>query len=57
LPEAAFRAWWEYDSLMVVSFVIIFIVQPLTQGFLLHLFSFKIIEGMIWEKALVLFAR
>ncbi|MCM4173540.1 cytochrome c oxidase subunit II [Arenibacter sp. TNZ] len=40
LPEAASEHGGEYDSLMVVSFVIIFIVQTLTQ-FLLHYFAFK----------------
>ncbi|MCM4154225.1 cytochrome c oxidase subunit II [Arenibacter sp. N53] len=40
LPEAASEHGGEYDYLMVVSFVIIFIVQTLTQ-FLLHYFAFK----------------
>ncbi|MCK0145998.1 cytochrome c oxidase subunit II [Arenibacter sp. F26102] len=40
LPEAASEHGGGYDSLMVTSFVIIFIVQTLTQ-FLLHYFAFK----------------
>lgn len=40
LPEAASEHGGGYDSLMVLSFVIIFIVQTLTQ-FLLHYFAFK----------------
>ncbi|MBC8767226.1 cytochrome c oxidase subunit II [Arenibacter sp. BSSL-BM3] len=40
LPEAASEHGGGYDSLMVISFVIIFIVQTLTQ-FLLHYFAFK----------------
>jgi cytochrome c oxidase subunit 2 len=40
LPEAASEHGGGYDSLMVLSFVIIFIVQTLTQ-FLLHYFAYK----------------
>ncbi|SHJ11180.1 cytochrome c oxidase subunit 2 [Arenibacter nanhaiticus] len=40
LPEAASEHGEEYDSLMLVSFIIIFFVQTLTQG-LLHYFAFK----------------
>jgi cytochrome c oxidase subunit 2 len=40
LPEAASEHGGGYDSLMLISFVIIFIVQTLTQ-FLLHYFAFK----------------
>ena len=40
LPEAASEHGAEYDSLMLISFVIIFIVQTLTQ-FLLHYFAYK----------------
>ena len=50
LPEAASAHGGEYDNLMLVSFVIIFIVQTLTQG-LLHYFSFKY-RGEEGKKAL-----
>ncbi|SHF53868.1 cytochrome c oxidase subunit 2 [Arenibacter palladensis] len=40
LPEAASEHGGGYDSLMALSFVIIFIVQTLTQ-FLLHYFAYK----------------
>lgn len=40
LPEAASEHGGGYDSLMLLSFVIIFIVQTLTQ-FLLHYFAYK----------------
>ncbi len=50
LPEAASAHGGEYDNLMLVSFVIIFIVQTLTQG-LLHYFSFKY-RGEKGKKAL-----
>jgi len=40
LPEAASEHGSDYDYLMLVSFVIIFIVQTLTQA-LLHYFGFK----------------
>ncbi|MFH6602402.1 cytochrome c oxidase subunit II [Maribacter algicola] len=40
LPEASSAHGAEYDSLMLMSFVIIFIVQTLTQ-FLLHYFAYK----------------
>tara|TARA_R110000868_G_scaffold102146_7_gene281358 strand:+ start:12243 stop:13307 length:1065 start_codon:yes stop_codon:yes gene_type:complete len=52
LPEAASAHGAEYDSLMVWSFVIIFIVQTLTQG-LLHYFGFKY-RGEKGKKALFL---
>ncbi|ADV49360.1 cytochrome c oxidase subunit II [Cellulophaga sp. E16_2] len=50
LPEAASEHGAEYDSLMLWSFVIIFIVQTLTQG-LLHYFGFKY-RGVKGNKAL-----
>jgi len=50
LPEAASEHGGEYDALMVLSFVIIFIVQTLTQ-FLLHYFAFKY-RGEPGKKAL-----
>jgi len=50
LPEAASAHGGEYDNLMLVSFIIIFIVQTLTQG-LLHYFSFKY-RGEEGKKAL-----
>jgi len=50
LPEAASAHGGEYDNLMLISFVIIFIVQTLTQG-LLHYFSFKY-RGEKGKKAL-----
>ncbi len=40
LPEAASEHGGGYDSLMAISFIIIFIVQTLTQ-FLLHYFAYK----------------
>jgi cytochrome c oxidase subunit 2 len=40
LPEAASEHGGGYDSLMALSFIIIFIVQTLTQ-FLLHYFAYK----------------
>ena len=40
LPESASEHGVEYDRLMVISFVIIFIVQFITQG-LLHYFAYK----------------
>ncbi len=40
LPEAASEHGVEYDHLMVASFIIIFIVQFITQG-LLHYFAYK----------------
>lgn len=50
LPEAASEHGVEYDSLMLWSFVIIFIVQTLTQG-LLHYFGYKY-RGEKGKKAL-----
>ncbi|PCJ97937.1 MAG: cytochrome C oxidase subunit II [Flavobacteriaceae bacterium] len=50
LPEAASEHGAEYDQLMVVSFVIIFIVQTITQA-LLHYFGFKY-RGEKGKKAL-----
>ncbi|AIY13086.1 MULTISPECIES: cytochrome c oxidase subunit II [Cellulophaga] len=50
LPEAASEHGAEYDSLMLWSFVIIFIVQTLTQA-LLHYFGFKY-RGEKGKKAL-----
>lgn len=50
LPEAASEHGGEYDSLMAISFIIIFIVQTLTQ-FLLHYFAFKY-RGEEGKKAL-----
>ncbi len=50
LPEAASEHGGEYDYLMLVSFVIIFIVQTITQA-LLHYFSFKY-KGEKGKKAL-----
>ncbi|MFX0555476.1 cytochrome c oxidase subunit II [Maribacter sp. CXY002] len=50
LPDAASEHGAEYDSLMLMSFVIIFIVQTLTQA-LLHYFSFKY-KGETGRKAL-----
>jgi len=50
LPEAASAHGAEYDSLMLVSFVIIFIVQTITQA-LLHYFSYKY-KGEKGRKAL-----
>jgi len=50
LPEAASEHGEEYDSLMLVSFIIIFFVQTLTQG-LLHYFAFKY-RGEKGKKAL-----
>ncbi|MEM9142186.1 MAG: cytochrome c oxidase subunit II [Bacteroidota bacterium] len=50
LPEAASEHGGEYDYLMLVSFVIIFIVQTLTQ-FLLHYFGYKY-RGEEGKKAL-----
>lgn len=50
LPEAASEHGGEYDSLMVVSFIIIFIVQTITQA-LLHYFSYKY-RGVKGKKAL-----
>jgi len=50
LPEAASAHGGEYDYLMLVSFVIIFIVQTITQ-LLLHYFGFKY-KGEKGKKAL-----
>jgi cytochrome c oxidase subunit 2 len=50
LPEAASEHGGEYDSLMLWSFVIIFIVQTITQA-LLHYFSYKY-KGEKGRKAL-----
>ncbi len=50
LPEAASAHGGEYDSLMLWSFVIIFIVQTLTQA-LLHYFAYKY-RGEKGKKAL-----
>jgi cytochrome c oxidase subunit 2 len=50
LPDAASAHGAEYDSLMLWSFVIIFIVQTLTQA-LLHYFAFKY-RGEKGKKAL-----
>ncbi len=50
LPEASSAHGAEYDSLMLMSFVIIFIVQTLTQ-FLLHYFAYKY-RGKAGRKAL-----
>ncbi|SMC34468.1 cytochrome c oxidase subunit II transmembrane domain-containing protein [Cellulophaga tyrosinoxydans] len=50
LPEAASEHGAEYDSLMLWSFVIIFIVQTLTQA-LLHYFGYKY-RGEKGKKAL-----
>lgn len=50
LPEAASEHGAEYDNLMYVSFVLIFIVQTITQG-LLHYFGFKY-RGVKGKKAL-----
>lgn len=50
LPEAASEHGGEYDYLMLVSFVIIFIVQTLTQA-LLHYFGYKY-RGEKGKKAL-----
>ncbi|WP_209405154.1 cytochrome c oxidase subunit II [Pseudozobellia sp. WGM2] len=50
LPEAASAHGEEYDYLMLVSFVIIFIVQTLTQA-LLHYFGYKY-HGRKGQKAL-----
>jgi cytochrome c oxidase subunit 2 len=50
LPEAASEHGGEYDYLMLVSFVIIFFVQTITQA-LLHYFSFKY-KGEKGKKAL-----
>ncbi|MEZ2415977.1 cytochrome c oxidase subunit II [Muriicola sp. E247] len=50
LPEAASEHGGEYDSLMLWSFVIIFIVQTITQA-LLHYFSYKY-KGEKGKKAL-----
>ncbi len=50
LPESASEHGVEYDSLMLWSFVIIFIVQTLTQG-LLHYFGYKY-RGKKGKKAL-----
>ncbi|QWX84059.1 cytochrome c oxidase subunit II [Cellulophaga sp. HaHaR_3_176] len=50
LPEAASEHGAEYDSLMLWSFVIIFIVQTITQA-LLHYFGFKY-RGEKGKKAL-----
>jgi cytochrome c oxidase subunit 2 len=52
LPEAASAHGGEYDLLMVTSFVIIFIVQFITQA-LLHYFAFKY-RGVEGKKALFL---
>lgn len=50
LPEASSAHGADYDSLMLISFVIIFIVQTLTQ-FLLHYFAYKY-HGKKGRKAL-----
>ena len=50
LPEAASEHGAEYDSLMLWSFVIIFIVQTITQA-LLHYFGYKY-RGVKGNKAL-----
>ncbi len=50
LPEAASEHGAEYDSLLLWSFVIIFIVQTITQ-FLLHYFGYKY-KGEKGKKAL-----
>ncbi len=50
LPEAASEHGGEYDSLLLWSFVIIFIVQTITQA-LLHYFSYKY-KGEKGKKAL-----
>lgn len=50
LPEAASDHGSDYDQLMVVTFVVIFIVQTITQA-LLHYFSFKY-RGEKGKKAL-----
>ncbi len=50
LPVAASEHGSDYDSLMVISFVIIFIVQTITQA-LLHYFSYKY-RGEKGKKAL-----
>ena len=50
LPEAASEHGGEYDYLMLVSFVIIFFVQTITQA-LLHYFSYKY-RGVEGKKAL-----
>ena len=50
LPEAASEHGKDYDNLMLISFVIIFIVQTITQ-FLLHYFGYKY-RGEAGKKAL-----
>lgn len=50
LPDAASEHGGEYDHLMLISFVIIFIVQTITQ-FLLHYFAYKY-RGKEGQKAL-----
>ncbi len=50
LPEAASEHGGEYDYLMLVSFIIIFIVQTITQA-LLHYFGYKY-RGVKGKKAL-----
>ena len=50
LPSAASEHGAEYDSLMLVSFIIIFFVQTITQA-LLHYFAFKY-RGKEGQKAL-----
>ncbi len=50
LPEASSAHGGEYDYLMLVSFIIIFIVQTITQA-LLHYFSYKY-KGKTGNKAL-----
>ncbi|MCM4169295.1 hypothetical protein KCTC52924_00640 [Arenibacter antarcticus] len=50
LPEAASDHGGEYDDLMLVSMIIIFIVQTITQ-FLLHFFAYKY-RGRKGQKAL-----
>ncbi len=50
LPEAASAHGADYDQLMVVTFVVIFIVQTITQA-LLHYFSYKY-RGEKGKKAL-----
>jgi len=50
LPEAASAHGWEYDTLMWISFAIIFFVQTITQA-LLHYFGYKY-RGEKGKKAL-----
>ncbi len=50
LPESASEHGYDYDQLMLITFVILFIVQALTQT-LLHYFSYKY-HGRAGQKAL-----